>query len=108
MGRHGLTTSVAATINRHSLFFIPYHPCNVDVDDSALTRHTPHADAAREQFRRKLRTERIVAREALPADLYSQFNRRIIAGLENLLARLAPDTPRFLLAIPGNRTCGRW
>ena len=72
------------------------HPCNVDVDDSALTRHTPHADAARvQQFRHQLRTERIVAREALPADLYSQFNRRIIAGLENLLARLAPTRLGF-------------
>ena len=26
MGRHGPTTSVAATINRHSLFFIPTIP----------------------------------------------------------------------------------
>ena len=66
------------------------------VNDSALTRHTPDADAARaQQFRRQLRAERIVAREALPADLYSQLNRRLIAELELLLARLAPTRLAF-------------
>ena len=61
-----------------------------------LTRHVHEADAQRvQQFRRQLRTERIVAREALPADLYSQLNRRIIAGLEPLLARLAPSCLAF-------------